>query len=663
MSNEAKSRPVSEIARSMTESTPTSLVFSTPREKIPDSPRGRTPKRYVAEITIHHATHLVSTDLLTGTCDPYVIISCEDFDEFSTEVKSRTCAPVWNETRKMVLSSMTPMKVVGIVYDRNIFTADEPLGRFQFTIGENGKDWTGDKVFPLERVTASTQREVQRNGRPKFGKIRISWSMAAYHVTTDERRKNLLLAVGVFCRVFKSLTTPLTIGWSWVMWSCPTESAGILLWLLYMVLYRDVAACLPFLALGGLVLTYFQRNRTNVSVFGEIQKGAPPSQPPSEFTVDVSINFAEIVVAVLDFVHDAVSRRPQGVFSSPSYLIGCIVIVLTFIDLSRLFLFLFVVFLFTVPLAMASPKAIVTARTVSAIVVQRFYKLTSPLTVLSDGPPSMYRSTSVYERRKTLCRFRFETDVCGEAPVLTARVLVDQVAIPLHIFQRDDATPPTEGSHKDGALSHRNRTHTNPPQQQTHHLSTEHRSTVCLRCKATFGFFRKRKTCSGCAEVYCKDCVHETAGQDIFTCVSCRYISRHCGGLCNPGLMVRMQMSELSQSSTLQAPTSTPLPLDDLVRLSRLRDALGGDTAVLQVKLLGYRPLTSLTVLEFHDAAIPLGAIRGVFFDNQRLRMEGRIFQWPFVLRCSEDSDSVQTREFAKVMVVLRKMLTQEGRK
>eukprot|EP00759_Apiculatamorpha_spiralis_P033743 PhF_6_TR34991/c0_g1_i1/m.50847 len=619
-------------------------------------------EKYSIEIKIHNAKNLVCADMLKSV-DPYIVVTCDDFDEFTTSVHHRTCNPTFEESRKMFVSSIVPMKVTCMVYDKNVFSSDEAIGQCSFTVGED--ECTGcEEELSLEGVN-HTKREAelkQKNAPHGFGKLRVSWSIKKESVSRIDRRDRLLMSVRMFVGAVKQAVIPITLSWRLIQWERPLESVGVFFVLFYLLSVADAVFWVPYFMLTYMGISYVQAHRSiTLPSISADTSSASNSQHQHSNEGDADENSSEaIAVRCFMMLHSVLTwrlpsyeqmGRTKGVAALVViFAVGCVVDVVYWFGLVA------VVSAFVFPFLMVRDTPWQITLVVARHLLLQITKMTSPITN-PEPPVPRYRSTSVLERRKTLCKFRFESQFehCNKTS-FTARILVEQSDVLSHSHSHSGGAryhsisqPSTPKVSNSGTHSNKN-----TPDGPKGNASTEQH---CLRCEKQFGLLRKRKFCETCKHSYCKNCVRQLAAKDTFECYPCSFVTRHCSELIK-GIPVRMQMSEMSQSPTLQpAGKEIPLTLDDLVCLSRLRDALGGDTAVLHVKLDRAQPLRlGTSCLEFHDAAIPLGAVENIKFDSTRYRLTGKLFGWPFIMRVTEDENSAKTKDLAELVDALIKI-------
>eukprot|EP00760_Papus_ankaliazontas_P019221 PhM_4_TR17957/c0_g2_i1/m.17132 len=659
--------------------------------------------RYQVKIEVLKAHHLLTTDTLLGCSDPYVVVSClETYGRFHTNVAKRTSNPEWNESWSMHVPTITPLTFECAVWDRHVWGADEPIGKCTFVVGGEG-NWSGMKSIKLHRVTNSSRERqlIRRNAPWELGTLCVSWSMSTHEMSVADRRVVFTSAVRRMSREISRTMTPLCYLWWWTQWENWIESSGVLAFLMYFVTCWDVAFWIPFWLLLGLGLSYVKTHRQSVTLHdattlagvGESDGHNGVSTPQDRVTRRKVI---QSVCAVLDVLYIALSLPMPN--ASTQTVVSAVVAVLFFtrvVDISPFVGMVLVTSFFTIPKFAATEGAWEVVCTLATTLCNRmavFGKGTldkASAAAGGTGSSSRYRSVSVVSRRKTLCRFRFEAMVGGTKPThFMPRLLVEQ-DLPRYVSQiaGDNALMHHLGSSSGGSPSHRRRAESfcSSPRHRNHKprglsmfpaakssaallskkptvarvegLTVPLPPTVqqrCFRCGAGFGMLRRRRTCDTCELGFCKKCVLQR--NTTWRCVACCIVQSHCHALTSKsGVEIRLQMSELSQSPTLQPPRSNvPLTLDDLVVVSRLRDALGGDTAVVALRLLQPTPLRgATTMLEIHDALVPLARVGEVVFDTNRFRLNGTLFGWPYVARVVDDDDSHGTKDLAATLNAL----------
>jgi hypothetical protein len=110
------------------------------------------------EVTVVSARHLPKVDILTGKCDPYVVVSLPGFAEFKTEVIKKTYDPDWQQFFSFDVSDVLEECTSDLsltVMDHDMATADDKVGsslvpKFRMTdLFRGGNDWEADETFVL----------------------------------------------------------------------------------------------------------------------------------------------------------------------------------------------------------------------------------------------------------------------------------------------------------------------------------------------------------------------------------------------------------------------------------------------------------------------------------------------------------------------------------
>jgi hypothetical protein len=119
-------------------------------------PEAKGPRK--VELTVVSARHLPKVDIMTGKCDPYVMISFPGFGEFKTEVIKKTYNPDWEQSFSFDVADVlddccSDFSVTVMDYD--MATAHDKVGssvvpKFRMTdLFRGTNDWEADEVFVL----------------------------------------------------------------------------------------------------------------------------------------------------------------------------------------------------------------------------------------------------------------------------------------------------------------------------------------------------------------------------------------------------------------------------------------------------------------------------------------------------------------------------------
>jgi hypothetical protein len=119
-------------------------------------PEAKGPRR--VEVMVVSARHLPKVDILTGKCDPYVVVSLPGLAEFKTEVIKKTYDPDWQQSFSFDIPDVLEdcrSDLSLTVMDHDMATANDKVGsslvpKFRMTdLFRASDDWEADETFVL----------------------------------------------------------------------------------------------------------------------------------------------------------------------------------------------------------------------------------------------------------------------------------------------------------------------------------------------------------------------------------------------------------------------------------------------------------------------------------------------------------------------------------